>query len=85
VEGWIIFVTNVHQEATEDDLVEAFSEAGHVKNIHMNLDRRTGYVKGYVLIEYAEEKEAKMAIKILNGTTILEQAITVDWAFKKSK
>lgn len=81
IEGWIVLATNIHEEASEEDVTDLFAEYGEVRNFSLNLDRRTGYVKGYALIEYSTLPEASEAIKNLDGAKLLDQTIHVDYAF----
>lgn len=82
VEGYIVIMTGVHEEAQEDDILDHVGEVAQVKNIHVNLDRRTGFVKGYALIEFADAKGAQAAIDEFDGQEYLGQKIHLDWAFR---
>mmetsp|Transcript_37461 Transcript_37461/g.67741 ORF Transcript_37461/g.67741 Transcript_37461/m.67741 type:complete len:144 (+) Transcript_37461:49-480(+) len=83
IEGYVVIVSGVHEEAQEDDVFEAFAEYGDIKNLHLNLDRRTGFVKGYAFIEYESKGEADAAIKGMDGQSLLDQKLAVSWAFSK--
>ena len=82
VEGFVIFVTGLHEEAAEDDVLTFFAECGSIRQVQLAQDKRTGFAKGYALIEYKKLEDANEAIKHLHGTLFLERKICVSWAFK---
>ena len=81
VEGYVLFVTGIHEEAKDDDIYDKFSEFGHVKQFNVPLDRRTGFVKGYALVEFATFKEAQAALQGADQTELYGKILTVDWTF----
>lgn len=85
VEGWIVFATGIPAEAEPEDIEMRFAEFGAIHSIHLNVDRRTGYLKGYALIEYESYKSAQEAINQMNDAVLLDEKIKVDWCFLDPK
>ncbi|PIA16931.1 RNA-binding domain-containing protein [Coemansia reversa NRRL 1564] len=84
VEGWVVVATGIHEEAREEDVQDFFADYGKVRSLHLNLDRQTGYVKGYVILEYATREEASAAVEKGSGKKLLGMPIVVDFAFVDS-
>ena len=80
-EGWTLFVTNILDEADEDDIQDKFCDYGPIMNISMNVDRRTGFCKGYALILFETYEDALSAKDALDGADIMGQPIKIDWCF----
>merc|ERR1712224_188979 len=82
IEGYVIFVTGLNEETNEDDMLEHFNDYGMVTDHKFVLDRRTGFSKGYCLVEYKTLNEAQEAVQKGDGSELLENTLSVSWAFK---
>lgn len=80
-EGWIIVVDNLHPEISEEDLTDFYCTYGDVQTVHVNLDRRTGYAKGYALLQFGTKEDADSAIAETNGVDFLGHNLEVAFAF----
>jgi len=45
IDGWVVFVSGLHEECTEEGVKDIFSEYGFITNMRMDMDRRTGACK----------------------------------------
>jgi RNA recognition motif-containing protein len=75
-----IYVGNLSDNVTEDDLREEFSAYGEVASASIMLDRMTGRSKGFAFVEMASKSEAESAIASLNGKMLQERTIVVNEA-----
>jgi RNA recognition motif-containing protein len=75
-----IYVGNLSQKVTEDDLREAFESFGQVTSIKIIKDRFTNESKGFGFIEMPVKQEATTAMEDLNGKDIKGKTISVNEA-----
>ncbi|MES1920935.1 hypothetical protein MHBO_002542 [Bonamia ostreae] len=82
VEGWVVFVSNLHNETEKSDLKKHFEEYGRIIELKLPLSRETGAIRGYALIEFRDFESAKSAVENENGTEINDMPIKVSMAFR---
>ena len=79
---WRVIVRNVSFKATENDIRQAFSEAGFVWDLTRPLGP-DGVPKGFAFLNFCCRADAERAVKIINGSKLLGRTIAVDWAVSK--
>jgi translation initiation factor 3 subunit G len=60
-------VTNVPDDANDEDLRDLFGQCGRVARVYIGKDRDTGIGKGYAFVSFDEKAIAQKAIDKLNG------------------
>jgi RNA recognition motif-containing protein len=75
-----LFVGNLPQEMTEDQLNTLFSEAGAVASAKIITDRHTGQPRGFGFVEMETKLEGQKAISMLNGRSVDGRPLAVNEA-----
>ena len=75
-----LYVGGLPYQTTEDELRDAFAQAGSVTSSMIITDRMTGRSKGFGFVEMATDAEAQAAIDMWNGKEFNGRRLTVNEA-----
>ena len=75
-----IYVGNLSNEVTEEDLKQAFETFGEVESVKIIKDKYTNRSKGFGFVEMASKAEGQSAIDGLNGTELKGRTLKVNEA-----
>jgi RNA recognition motif-containing protein len=75
-----IYVGNLSNDVTEEDLLQAFSDFGQVESANIIKDKLSGESRGFGFVEMPSKDEANAAINGLNGKDLKGKALKVNEA-----
>ena len=75
-----IYIGNLSDEVTEEDLKEAFESFGEVESVKIIKDKYTNRSKGFGFVEMPSKAEGQSAIDDLNGKELKGKALNVNEA-----
>lgn len=78
--GKKLYVGNLPFSATDQLLMDTFSEVGQVESAKVIMDRETGRSKGFGFVEMSSDAEATAAINRFNGSDCEGRPMTVNEA-----
>src|SRR5438876_207986 len=74
-----LYVGNLSYQMNAHHLNELFSQYGHVQNVRLIKNTRTGRSKGFAFVTFSQVKDAKKALTV-NGQDVRGRAIVVRMA-----
>jgi RNA recognition motif-containing protein len=78
-----IFVGNVDNETSEDELRQLFAAYGPVERVSIVTDRDSGQRRGFAFVGMANAEDADKAITELNGAQLHDRKLDVNEARRK--
>lgn len=79
-DGNTVRITNLSEEASENDLQELCRNFGAVSRVYLAKDKHTGVSKGFAFINFHNRSDAEKAIATLNGYGYDNLILHVEWA-----
>lgn len=79
-----IYVGNLSNDVTEDDLHQAFETFGQVESVNIIKDRLSGESRGFGFVHMPSREEAKAAITGMNDKDLKGQTVKVSEAHPRA-
>lgn len=73
-------ITNLSEEASENDVQELCRNFGAISRIYVAKDKVTGQSKGFAFVNFHRHDDAERAIAKLNGYGYDNLILHVEWA-----
>jgi translation initiation factor 3 subunit G len=73
-------VSNLSEDADEDELRGLFQPFGRLDKIFLAKDRETGRPRGFAFVRYMRHDDAAAAMKAIDGLPYLHLILRVDWS-----
>jgi cold-inducible RNA-binding protein len=80
-----LYIGNIPFGASEEDLKKLFLEVGEVQSVKIVTNSYSGRPRGFGFVEMVSEEDAKKAISMLNGKTLMDRALIVNEARPQKK
>ncbi len=75
-----LYVGGLPYSATDEELKDAFSQAGTVETASVVVDKMSGRSRGFGFVEMATDEDAQKAIEMWNGKEMGGRNLTVNEA-----
>ncbi|MEK7509337.1 MAG: RNA-binding protein [Patescibacteria group bacterium] len=75
-----LYVGGLPYSTTDDELKEAFAQAGAVTSAVVIMDKMSGRSKGFGFVEFGSDDDAQKAIDLWNGKDFGGRTLTVNEA-----
>ncbi len=80
-----IYIGNLSQHVSEDELGKAFKPFGQVETVRIIKDKYSGQSKGFGFVEMPSAEQARSAINDLNGKQLNGRTLKVNEARHRSE